>query len=147
MPTKLVPSHQAETVMFAGFNAVGLPRSIESSTPSRLNACPTLPACTNVAPFCNVPFSLVGPKLSFTLPSADQRATRPEVGRGVTALREPWSGGSTIMKVTESPSASKEGSASELVMFAVTSICGMSGSPTLPTLWMDWISACVNARL
>src|SRR5688500_12313611 len=45
-----------------------------SSTPSKLNACPTLPDA-NVAPFCSVP-SLV-PLMSCPLPSPGHQLTNP----------------------------------------------------------------------
>src|SRR5438034_428936 len=61
---------------------VGLRESLcgtatKSSTPSRLNACNTLPA-TKVAPFCKLPLLL--PWISSALPSPGHQATMPEGG-------------------------------------------------------------------
>src|SRR5215475_11308748 len=48
-----------------------------SSTPSKLNACPTSPVA-KVAPFCGVP--LLPSQASLALPSPGQQLTRPLAG-------------------------------------------------------------------
>src|SRR5437016_4667204 len=58
--------HASMVIWFVGFKFGAFCTSTKSSTPSKLNACPTLPA-TNVAPFCRTP--LLASSISFAFPS------------------------------------------------------------------------------
>src|SRR5438093_7842893 len=63
---------QNSTVQGGGIGAP--PISSLSSTPSKLNACPTLPAA-KAAPFCSMPLSL--PEISLALSAAGHQLTKP----------------------------------------------------------------------
>src|SRR5438046_9283316 len=64
--------HASMVIWFVGFKFGEFCTSTKSFTPSKLNACPTLPAA-NVAPFCSVP--LLPSSISFALPSPGHQLT------------------------------------------------------------------------